>query len=164
MLTRLLYHLPNHQKLVNEVRQIIDKIQPAGNQIICQTLTENVEDWFTGTGKVNDLLEKDEKKYKYVQPSLEGTEIQKLIDQHNAFRTRIMIMPGRHSYSVHNDVTPRIHVPIISNPQAWMIWPFDSVCTRLSEGFVYWTDTTKEHTFMNGSTEQRIHLVMCVEE
>jgi len=33
-----------------------------------------------------------------------------------------------------------------------------------ADGTTTWVDTTKQHTFMNGSTERRFHLVMIVKE
>jgi hypothetical protein len=50
----------------------------------------------------------------------------------------------------------------VSNDQAWMIWPYDNYSSRLEIGHSYLTDTTKNHTFLNGSLEDRIHIVMCV--
>lgn len=71
-------------------------------------------------------------------------------------------MPPRKCYSVHQDPTPRLHIPIITNEHCWMVWPKDQFCVHLNEGYVYWTNTQKYHSFLNGGTEDRIHIVMCV--
>ena len=162
MLCNLLNRVENFKELCLEVESIIEKFGQDKTQIICQTLEEGVEDWVTGTGKVSELAVTDETQYKYIQPSIHGSVLESIILKHQAFRTRIMIMPGRSSYSVHKDRTPRIHIPIITNLDSWMIWPFKQHCRRLDAGFAYWTDTTQNHTFLNGSLETRIHLVMCV--
>ncbi len=164
MLCKLLNRIENFENLCLEIQSIIERVGVDQGQIICQTLVEDCEDWKTGIGKIDQLDTQDETLYKYIQPSLKGTQLEQLIQSHNSFRTRIMIMPARHCYSIHRDLTPRIHIPIVTSSQAWMVWPFESGCHRLSEGFAYWTDTTKNHTFLNGGTESRIHLVMCVRE
>lgn len=147
-----------------EVLDALEKHSDGSNQIILQTLTEGVEDWNTGVGRVEELDIKMENDYVYIQPSLAGSELERIMKQYNAFRTRIMRMPAKFCYSVHKDATPRIHIPIITNTQAWMVWPYDSKTFLLRESLIYWTDTTKHHTFFNGSDEDRIHLVMCVED
>lgn len=150
-------------KLKDEVLDCLEKHAEDQNQIILQTLDCGVEDWHTGCGRVEQLDIKMENDYVHVQPSLAGTELERLMKQYGAFRTRIMRMPPKFCYSVHEDATPRIHVPIITNNQAWMVWPYESKTFLLREKLIYWTDTTKHHTFLNGSDEYRIHLVMCVE-
>lgn len=164
MLVKLLHHVPNFKELSKEVFDIIDRMNSDRTQIMCQTLEDGIEDWNTGTGKLENLNIKDEAAYKFIQPSIKNSVLSGIISEFNGFRTRIMIMPGRHSYSVHKDITPRIHIPIATNSQSWMIWPFENNCYRLAEGFAYWTDTTKNHTFINGDLNKRIHLVICVNE
>ena len=75
-----------------------------------------------------------------------------------------MIMEPRKSYSIHRDIFKRVHIPIITNEQCWMIWPYENECHQLQTGKSYITDTTKSHTFINGHINlTRIHLVMSVD-
>lgn len=162
MLIQTLYNLDNFNDLVTEVTSIIETAGGKENQIMCQSLDPNVDNWYTGIGRTSELHVQDETAYKYINPTLKNSILANIIQKHNAYRTRIMIMQGRACYSVHADMTKRIHIPIITNNQAWMIWPHHSACYHLVPGYAYLTDTTQEHTFINGSLEKRIHIVMCV--
>lgn len=160
MMIVTLDRVTNFLKLTKEVSDLCKQMFPQTSQISCQTLDPKVDDWGASNGRIDELQEKDESLYHHVNPSLKGTELEKLIKKYNGFRTRIMILDSRKCYSVHSDPTPRIHIPIETNDQCWMVWPDQSECHRLPLGSVYWTDTTKNHTFLNGSTRSRIHIVM----
>lgn len=150
-------------ELKSEILNLVEKHADDRNQVICQTKTPNSEDWYEGIGSIDDLEEKNEESYKFINPNLRGTKLEKIIEKFDGFRTRIMIMPPRQCYSVHADPTPRLHIPIVTNDQCWMIWPFENYCKRLIEGYVHLVDTTRSHTFINGSgSEKRIHLMMCL--
>ena len=69
-----------------------------------------------------------------------------------------MIMYEKSCYSYHTDKTPRIHIPLITNDKCFMIVD-DEVIRLPANGDVYLIDTTKFHTFLNGSWETRIHIV-----
>lgn len=156
--------IKDHAQLVAEVQDLIAKVGFKTDQIICQGRSTDQEDWHLGIGSIYDLEHKDEDSYVNIFPSLAGTLIEKYIKRYNGFRTRIMNVQQRHCYSVHRDPTPRIHIPLITNPNCWMVWPFNKDCQRMSAMHSYWTDTTKHHTFMNAGTEPRIHIVMCVSD
>jgi len=161
-IARPLEKIENFDKLQQEVVGIIDKVGFVMNQIILQSLVEGVEEWHVGIGAIEELEEADERKYCYLNPSIEDSELGKIIKKYNGYRARIMLMPPRRCYSVHRDIGVRMHIPIVTNDQSWMVWPFDSHCVRLKPGFLYVTDTTKNHTFINGGTTDRIHVVICV--
>jgi hypothetical protein len=162
MLTRPLYKIENFNSLVDEVTELISSVKYEKNQIICQSLESDPNNWIAGVGSVEELAEKEEKKYCILNSALKGTYIEKLINQHSAYRTRIMIMPPRQCYSVHADPSQRIHIPIITNDQCWMIWPHHNTCYRLETERAYITNTTMPHTFINGGLENRVHIVMCI--
>jgi hypothetical protein len=159
-----LENIKNFNILVNEVNDIIKKVQIEHNQIICQTIDPDSDDWQTGIGRIAELDYEEENLYTHINRELNGTVLADLIKKYNGFRTRIMIMPSRHCYSIHADPTPRIHIPIVTSDQAWMIWPYLSECKRMNPGVVYWVDTRKQHTFVNGGETARIHIVMGVEK
>lgn len=158
-----LYTLENFNEIFEQVFHIIRTAAFKDNQIICQTRVPNSRDWHTGIGRISDLEEKDETKYCYLNPELKGTPIGNLIEKHRAFRTRIMAMIPKACYSIHQDPSKRIHVPIRTNPSAWMAWPLNNHMCHMPTGSVYLTDTTLPHTFFNAGTEARIHLVMGVD-
>jgi hypothetical protein len=163
MLYKNLYQIENFDLLKSEVLELIKLVGDQYNQIMCQTLQDGVEDFLTGTGTICELSEQDEKKYKFINPILKNTYLHKLILKHNAFRTRILKLNPKTCYSIHKDYSSRIHIPIESNDQCYMIWPNLSTCVRLQEGYVYWTETRESHTFINADKELvRIHLVMVI--
>ena len=154
----------NFKEIQREILDLVDKIGFEKNQIICQGLEENCADWYTGVGRIDELEEKDEKNYIHLNVNLKNTALVNFITDNRGYRTRIMSMPSRQCYSIHKDPGPRVHLPISTNSQCWMIWPTLSKCYRMPEGILFWTDTTKEHTFINGDIKDRIHLVMCIED
>ena len=162
MLARPLYAINDFDVLVKEVSAIIDTVPFEKNQIILQGLESDPDNWTVGIGSLEELEEKEEKKYCKINSKLKDTYLEKLILQHEAYRSRIMIMPPRQCYSIHADPSKRIHVPIITNDHCWMVWPKSNACYQLITKRVYLTDTTQPHTFINGGLENRIHLVMCV--
>jgi hypothetical protein len=163
MLVKYLYTLEDFDLLKSEIFTLINEVGFQNNQIMCQTLDESKEDFITGIGRIDELEHQNEESYKFIQNRLKGSYIEKIILKHNAFRTRILKLSPRSCYSIHADPTPRIHIPIVVNKQCWMIWPFHEKCHSFIDGKVYWTDTTKSHTYLNGDGNlERIHLVMCV--
>jgi hypothetical protein len=164
MRVKILDHVNDFTLLEKEVNDLIETIGFEKNQIMCQTHRDNCQDWYTGIGRIEELEEKEEKKYKFINPLIKNTEIGRLIEKYQGFRSRIMIMNPKSCYSIHQDPTPRIHIPITTDSlQSWMIWPLDNECHRMPLGMVYWTDTTKKHTFINCSEKIRIHLIMGVD-
>jgi len=165
MLIRHIEKFDNFLELSKEVEKIISTIGFRDNQISCQNLNENQNDWYISNGSLKLLEEQDETKYSFINKDLSGSILEKTILKYNAFRTRIMCMPPRRCYSVHSDLTKRIHIPVITNDQCWMVWPLEGFCFQLLQGRVYMTDTTKQHSFFNGhETLNRIHIVMSVKD
>jgi len=163
MICQKIYKHTNFNKIRTEVENIIQTSDFSNGQLMCQTLEEGSTDWHTGIGNLKNIVEKKEHSYKFINPILQGTEIEKLILKHNGYRTRILALKPGQCYSIHNDLSMRIHLPIITNDHCWMIWPKHSECHQLKEGNVYLTNTKEYHTFFNGSKNHtRIHLLMCI--
>ena len=120
--------------------------------------TENF--WAGGTGKLRGLVN-PEQQYKNLNPLLQGTIFEDIINQYKLVRTRFMWVNSMSCYSMHRDLSPRIHVPIITNPECYFVMKTGSegLIEHLPAGKVYWTDTRIHHTFMNCSPEPRLHLI-----
>lgn len=116
--------------------------------------------WAAGTGKLTGLVN-PEHQYKNLNPLLAGTIFQDIIDKYKLVRTRFMWVNGMSCYSMHRDLSPRIHVPIITNPECYFVLKTgaEGLIEHLPAGKVYWTDTRIHHTFMNCSMEPRLHLI-----
>ncbi|WP_327279580.1 hypothetical protein [Streptomyces sp. NBC_01205] len=101
--------------------------------------------------------------YDTLNPELENTYFKEVFDAFPfpVFRARLMALTPRHCYSVHHDQTPRFHVAIETSKHAPFVFVDRNEVFRVpADGNGYWVDTREEHTAMNGSEDQRIHLVV----
>lgn len=167
MLIRRLSLFENHRQLVDACKDLIVRIpfKDHVNQIALQVKDPNIVDWYESCGSVykngahNPLLESV---YTHTNPELKGTVIEEWLTSFSVplHRARLMLMKGKTCYSIHRDLTPRIHIPLVTNDSCYMCFPRLGVMESMpATGESYWVDTTKEHTFMNCSNEDRIHLV-----
>lgn len=153
------------QELKNEVLDIINRVGwNNGTQIMLQTLDPVVEDWFTGVGKLKLLTEQDEKKYRHIQPSLKGTNIEKLLSSTPlpVYRSRIMKVDPKRCYSIHHDMSCRLHLAIKTNESCLFLFPELSKYNHIPvDRGVYLVDTRETHSFVNCGEDERVHIVMC---
>ena len=119
-----------------------------------------------GCGSIKRAHPRTEKDFRHLNPIYKGTIFEDILKEVGACRSRIMIKPKHTCYSLHSDRTGRYHLPIITNPQAFFVFT-DPDNPRLAtldhipaDGHVYWTNTTRTHSFLNGG-DKRTHLVMC---
>ena len=153
--------IPMDRKMY-DLEQIIfelESLPPYDTQICLQGLTPDA-DPFSGTGKVNNLSGAEEK---FVHKLFNIPYINSIIDELGMFRTRVMRMRPKTCYTYHMDYTPRIHIPVITNPKCFMIEQ-TQVKWYPADGNYYKIDTTKYHTAVNASFEDRIHIVGCYNE
>lgn len=165
---------PNFADVVTEVIKIAElrqlyfnNLKNPDGQIAIQNNQLGVTDWASGIGTAKEKTPEWEHNFCHLQPSLKGTVIEDYIKWLDVpvFRTRIMLSRPKSCYSIHKDYSPRLHLPLITNKQCNFLLTDPLQLFHLpSDGKTTWVDTTKQHTFMNGSTEQRLHLVMIVEK
>ena len=121
------------------------------------------QDPYYGTGATKEFTHSPQKKMReqeeeFIHPLFDIPYINELIKKHKMFRTRIMIQEPFACYSIHRDFTPRIHIPVYTNNKCLFI--LEDVIHRLKDdGSVYSVNTTLDHTAMNGSDSNRIHIV-----
>ena len=114
----------------------------------------------SGEGKLNNLnfLEKDFNVFAYDLPYTNS-----ILSELGMYRTRLMNMKPKTCYSYHWDPTKRMHIPLITNENNFFVID-DEVSRYPADGSYYLIDTTKKHTFVNASFENRLHIVGCVDE
>jgi hypothetical protein len=114
----------------------------------------------SGEGKLNnlDFLEKDFIVFAYDLPYTNS-----ILSELGMYRTRLMNMKPKTCYSYHWDPTKRMHIPLITNENNFFVID-DEVSRYPADGSYYLIDTTKKHTFVNASFENRLHIVGCVDE
>lgn len=145
--------------MIEEQIQWVD-MPPWRKQAGLQYAQETDNLWAAGTGKLTGLVN-PEQQYNKLNPILRGTIFEDIINEYKLVRTRFMWVNGMSCYSIHRDISPRIHVPIVTNPECYFVLKTgsDALIEHLPAGKVYWTDTRIHHTFMNCSMEPRLHLI-----
>lgn len=128
-------------------------------QIMLQS-PAGVTDPFLGVGRTTGFSyeEKD-----FCEPTFDLPYINYIIQELKLFRTRVMKMKPRTCYTYHQDKTPRIHVPIVTDEKCFFVYE-DRVVRCPANGNSYYVDTRKRHTFVNCWTQDRIHIVGCTME
>ena len=140
------------QRILNELKKI-----PRQEQIMLQKVKGKDNNYGMGFLTTKDYPENEFNVLIY--PELEYTN--SIITELNMCRTRIMRMSRKSCYSYHCDPTKRIHIPLITNKNCFMVIE-DEVFRYPADGNYYIVDTTKMHTFVNASKEERIHIVGCI--
>lgn len=75
-------------------------------------------------------------------------------------RVRLMQSKPKTCLSWHTDSSPRIHLPIKTNPGCQMV--IENQVQHMPAGTWWLTNTLLPHTAFNASTESRIHLVAVI--
>jgi len=137
-------------------------------QITLTTINGNKDDWYSGNG-----YHSNPERFCKINESLKGSYIESLINKYTDYgRWRIMALEPKTTLTVHKDgwgsVNNRIHVPIISNPNSWLVF-YEHELVRgsqrvehfnLKPGIIYRCNTTNYHTAVNyDHNETRIHII-----
>ena len=113
--------------------------------------------WTNAVGRNTGL----ELSYDQLNPFFKDTIFEKIINDYKITRTRLMWVNRMSCYSIHSDSTPRLHIPLITNPECYFMFKNNNngMLIHMQAGHVYWADTRREHTFINCSEMNRLHLV-----
>jgi len=119
----------------------------------------NEDPWTSavGTSKGKELA------YTNLNTFFKDTIFEELINKHKLLRTRLIWVGPYACYSMHKDQTPRIHVPMITNPECYFVFKNGTI-QHMPIDSIYWADTTQYHTFINCSSIPRLHLIGVVEQ
>lgn len=170
------------ERITQEVNYIIDTVDFDGEQISLVYRDGYKEDcWQDGAGTSfqfdenrNPLRDKDgnilrrftEEQFKYINPGLEGTELEKIYStlkkHYTISRFRIAKVNPRKCYGWHKDEEIRIHIPVITAPGCFIITE-DGVASHLpADGSVYmFYARNGYHTAVNSDYSiERIHLLV----
>jgi hypothetical protein len=153
-------------QIMDDCINLIDEVGFQDNilQIGLQIKDIDNPDWYESCGSIYKLgkLPIIEPLFKHIHPALKNSEIEKWLNSFEfpVFRARLMKVLPRQCYSIHKDPYPRIHLPVKTNESCLMIFPSISQIVHFpAEGKSFWVDTRIDHTFINCSMEERIHLV-----
>jgi hypothetical protein len=165
---------PRFTELVHQLKSIADNMgifhdsvnYPDG-QIAIQTDTAKVTNWQAGVGKSTAKTPEWEHSFRHLQPELIGTVVADYLEwlAVPVYRTRLMLSRPKSCYSIHKDYSPRLHLPLVTNDQCNFLFTDPARLIHMpADGNTYWVDTRHEHTFLNGSIYDRLHLVMIVKD
>ena len=116
-----------------------------------------LKEWRSSIGRV-DKLQYPETYFKY--SLFELPIINRLMEKYGMLRTRIMQSNPKTCLTLHQDMTKRIHIPLITNEDCFMV--IENKNYILEVGKVYLTNTTLRHTAVNASKQSRVHIVGCM--
>jgi len=151
-------------RLLIESLQLIS-IFPVGQLAFSRQIslqTNGSDDWAASIGS---RPRQDEGQWNQLHPKLVGTWWEDFFKSlpMPVFRTRIMIMPPRVCYSLHRDANPRLHIAVKTDYQSRFIFIQPPEIIHIpSDSHIWMVDTREEHTAINGSLMDRIHIVMCL--
>jgi hypothetical protein len=118
-----------------------------------------MEEWKSSIGRSNSL-QYPETYFKYSLFQL--PTINRIMEKYGMKRTRIMKSNPKTCLSIHQDLTKRIHIPLITNDKCFMA--IEDRNYYLEPGKIYLTNTTLRHTAVNASESLRVHIVGCIYE
>ena len=152
----------NVENILTQYQQLENIIQwtdygHKGRQTGLQYKTDE-DPWSSAVGKSQGR----ELDYTNLNPCFKDTVFEEIINKYNFKRARLMWVGSYACYSMHKDETPRIHIPLVTNPACYFVFRNGKII-NLPIGKVWHVDTRLIHTFINCSDHPRLHLVGVVE-
>tara|TARA_Y200000002_G_scaffold383243_1_gene404352 strand:+ start:1468 stop:2136 length:669 start_codon:yes stop_codon:yes gene_type:complete len=168
-------------ELQKEFKELLPKIEEIGwwgapgathqFQFAVQSRSDSNEQYHECCGPQPDLNIDNETNpltegsFDCINDIFKDTYFEKLINMFpiDVTRTRILKLKGKSCYRLHRDMTYKFHIPIITNPSNLFLFPEQyhrHIVHLPADGSVYYTDTSVPHTFLNGGTKDRYHIVL----
>lgn len=147
------------EKILSEINPIMTKMRKEDlTQIMLQGV-KGQEDPYYGCSHFRDLKHIEFEFREELWPEIPYTN--SILKELKIHRTRLMRLLPHTCYSYHKDTSQRVHVPLITNENCFII--VDDILNRYpADGSSYLINTTKMHTAVNASNEERWHIVGCV--
>jgi hypothetical protein len=154
----------DHLNMLSAYSQLENKIQwltdlGKGKQVGIQ-YAESEDPFLSAVGKKQkDRLETE---YCLTNPIFQNTIFEDIINKYSLYRSRLMWVDRKTCYSIHQDSSLRLHIPLITNPDCMFIFPDKPQLTHLPVGNIYIVNTLKKHSFCNFSDSPRLHFMGCI--
>ena len=116
---------------------------------------EGEDYWTSAVGKHTD----DDLKYNNINPFFKNSEFENIINEYNLTRSRFMWLYPYACYTLHRDQTPRLHIPLITNTECFLLFKPGGKLIHLDIGKIYKAETRITHTAINCSEFPRLHFV-----
>lgn len=155
-------------KLKLEVFDIVEKYQLLQIGLVHTKDAKSEHDKIVeSTGSLYDRIKQQyihsEKDFTEFNDLFKGTEIFNVYSQlQNVGRCRILVMHGPSCYKFHKDITKKYHIAVETNTNCVFVLPNtdEKVIHIPADGQVHLLETRNTHSFLNGSLERRIHVVI----
>lgn len=148
----------DYKKISEQSDKIIETAGWRNNQISLQYT--NVPSWHADVDYYG--TSRDEHVCVNYHPEIIGTYIHEVLTSMDfpVASARLMLMPYGTAYETHVDLYTRYHIAIQTDIlRNFMVFPNKPFIARMEPGNIYWTDTHELHTFVNGSLQERIHII-----
>jgi hypothetical protein len=104
--------------------------------------------------------------FTFICDYFKNSYVEEIVDilkkDYNVHRGRVMKMLPKTCLTTHKDNSHRIHIPIITNNDCFMVIN-DRVC-KMECGKIYFANTKLPHTAVNSGIKDRYHLVFCTDK
>ena len=145
-------------RILVELEMHVPKAPPRGSSQIALQGVEGNRDPYYGIGRLSEVSHREAE---FIVPNFNMEYTNSVLKKLGMHRSRVMTMCKTSCYSYHQDSTQRIHIPLITNDKCFFV--IDDIIHRYpADGNYYIADTTKLHTFVNASWEDRVHIVGCI--
>lgn len=146
---------------LEKIKKELQTLPSYDEQISLQGTKDNLDPLW-GIGKFNEKCKIGMKEIDFNILLFDIPYINSIIKDLKMYRTRVMNLKSKTCYTIHKDNTKRIHIPIQTNENCFII--IDKEVKHLpADGNYHVVDTTQYHTAVNASWENRIHLVGIIE-
>lgn len=139
------------------------------NQLCLTNATPENHSVYVGTGSLYDFDTKQwkarEKDFLFFNSELKDNYIHEVYQNLQKSvpwkigRVRIMRLEPKRCYSFHSDMDYRLHIAIDTNPQCFLMFFSGNFVHIPADGYMYFANTLKPHSAMNGGHKDRLHLV-----
>jgi hypothetical protein len=146
--------MKTYQYDLEKIKKELETLPDYNKQLYLQGYSKDM-DPEEGAGKGYDV---DKVEHTYTVPLFDIPYINSIMKEHKLTRTRLMRMKPKACYLWHNDLTQRLHIPIVTNEHCFLLLDNDRIHIPAT-GEAYVIDTRKKHTALNCSKEDRTHIV-----
>ena len=142
---------------LDRIKKELETLPKYDEQISLQGAKDKLDPFF-GLGSYFRQKDCEYKEPDFNTPIFDLPYINSIMKDLNLYRTRVMNMKAKTCYTLHTDMTKRMHIPVITNKHCFLIIN-NEIKHYPADGNHYLVDTTQPHTAVNASRENRIHIV-----
>jgi len=141
---------------LSKIKEELDTLPEYDNQLYLQGNSSNMDPIEPTRGQ--NYLHVDNNELEYNINLFDIPYINSIMDEHKLVRTRLMRMKKKTCYYWHKDSTKRLHIAIDTHPHCFLLVDGEQFHIP-ADGNSHIIDTTRMHTALNASKQDRIHIV-----